>query len=153
MEYENLREEALFKLRAYLNEKHASIDDAMTSWADFVEGSEFMKMGHSLDVNSIYDEDDEPLLKPIAFYGKSQIKTAWDGHEYQNLLKEKAFIVGFVDFGDDYICMSTNPDEGIAIVYHDYVFCTDDFDKTVESSQREVSCSLEKLLNLLMPKK
>lgn len=152
MEYENLREEALLKLQDYLNEKHTSTDNAMDSWADFVDSSDFMRMEHCFDVYSIFDDDDDPLIKPVAFYGKSQIKTAWDGYEYQSLLKEKAFIIGFVDFGDDYICMSTNPDEGIAIIHHDYIFCTDNLDKTVERSQKETNCSLEKLINSLMPK-
>lgn len=150
MEYESSREEALVKLQSFLNNRYASIDAAMDSWVELVESSEFMKKRHSLDVNSIYG-DDEPYIKPVGFYGKSQIKTAWDGYEYQNLLKEKAFIIGFVEFGDDYICMSTDPSEGVAIIYHDDLYCTDDFDKTVESSQKEDDCSLEKLIKLLKP--
>ena len=152
MDYENIQKEALSKLKAFLNEKYSTIDEAMDNWAEFVENSEFMKIEHSLDVYSIYEDDDDPLIKPVKFYGKKQIKTAWDEHEYRSLLKEKAFIIGFVDFGDDYILMSTDPNEGIAIIYHDYVYCTDNLDKTVESSQKEMNCSLETLLKLLMQK-
>ena len=152
MEYEQLREEALVKLQAFLDSKSGTIDDAMNKWADFVESSEFMKMAHKLDVYSVYEDDDDPLLKPIAFYGKNQIKEAWDGYEYQELLKENAFIIGYVDFGDDYIFASINPGEGIAIVNHEYVFCTEDLDQTVASVQSEINCSLEKLLTLLAPK-
>ena len=38
-------------------------------------------MVNCLDVYSIFDEDGL-LIKRVAFYGKSQIKKAWDGYEY-----------------------------------------------------------------------
>lgn len=150
-EFESFRNEALALVEELLKTQNKSIQDAMESWTELVGKSEFLSTPNNLNENSVYPHvgDEESRLKRIDFYGARQIKEAWDYSEYQGLLKEKAFIIGHVELLDEFVCATTNFNDGIAIVHHDDLFLTDNLDALVAKEQKYFNCSIIKLLNSL----
>lgn len=152
-EYKNLRSEALANLAELLATPKSSIQDGMNAWTAFAQASKFLSLAHSLNSQALdpyaYD-DEEGRLQQVDFYDtEHSIKQAWDEYEYQEMLKENAFAIGYVDFLDEFIFCCTDFNHGIAIIHHDDVFCTDDIDQLVARKQKSFNCSIEKLLKAL----
>ena len=134
----------IIELLSEVIEKSAGLTllESMELWKTLTE-HEFFKYYHKGDKTKIFSylADDDPEdhdPSEVDLYDSNYIEKTRKELPYEGIGTEKYFIIAGVDGADEMAFLSSDFTKGVAILHHDYVFCSKNLDVELDDAAKEL---------------
>ena len=140
--YDSLKIDALDKLQGIIeSSKDYSFEMAMESRKAFTNHP-FFSMSHKANRTKLFyyledDAPDEHRDSDVKLYKSDYIDCTRRELAEERLGSDKYFLIAGIEGNDDMCFLSSDFSKGIAVLYHDNVFCSSELNSELESAMAE----------------